>query len=365
MKTYKNLYEKYISDENILEALDGCKARTRSHDLINLMLSDSEHWIPIIRKWAENFKSAKHVPKEIYDGISRKKRIILVPTDKEQVIHHMLMNVFKPIAMQGLYEHAYGSIENRGPDLCKHYIERDIRNNREIKYFLKMDIKKYYNSIDVNILIAKLKRIIKDEKYMAVLEEVIRVQPVGLPLGFYTSQMLAQFYLKDLDRYIKESLHAHYYYRYVDDMVIHCNNKRRLHKIRKSIQEYLQTELNLKMKENFQVFRFDYIGKDQAHHGRDLDFLGYRFYCSKTTLRKKIMLKATRKAKRIKKKNRMTAYDSRQMLSYAARFDHSDTYDVYKTRIKPYVSIKRCKRKISAADKERNRRNVETNRVQC
>lgn len=103
----------------------------------------------------------------------------------------MLMNVFEQVLMKGLYEHAYGSIKGRGAELCKSYIERDIRNKSQIKYFLKMDIRKYYNSINTQILIRKLREVIKDKKYLEVLEEVINVQPIGLPLGFYTSQMLA------------------------------------------------------------------------------------------------------------------------------------------------------------------------------
>ena len=354
MKTYNHLYEEYISDKNILKAIHDCKSRKRSHALIDRMQEDPEHWIPIVRKWATNFHSAKHTPKVIYDGISRKKRKILIPTDKEQVVHHMLMNVFEPIMMQGIYYHAYGSITGRGPDKCKKYIEHDIKHKKKVKYFLKADIRKFYNSIDTSILKEKLRKIIKDERYLAVLEEVINVQPVGLPLGFYTSQLLAQFYLKDMDRYIKEDLKAPYYYRYVDDIVVHSNNKRQLHRICDGISEYLEKELNLHMKYNWQVFRFDYV-KNGTHYGRDLDFLGYRFYSDRTVFRRSLMLKTTRKAKRIAKKKRFTAFDARQMMSYMAKVKHSDTYNMYLTRIKPYVKVKRCKKKISSSDKQREK----------
>lgn len=354
MKTYKHLYEEYISDENILKAIHDCLPRKRSHALIDRMLSDPDYWVPVVRKWATNFHNARHTPKVIYDGVSRKKREILIPTDKEQIVHHMLMNVFEPIMMKGIYYHAYGSIKGRGAEKCKEYIEHDIKHKKEIKYFLKADIRHFYNSIDTGILISKLRQIIKDERYMSVLEEVIHVQSVGLPLGFYTSQLLAQFYLKDMDRFVKEKLHAPYYYRYVDDIVIHGNNKRKLHRICDVISDYLENELNIHMKGNWQVFRFDYV-KGGKHYGRDLDFLGYRFYSDRTVLRKSIMLKATRKASRIKKKDRFTAFDARQMMSYMAKIDKSDTYGMYLGRIKPCVKVKRCKKKISASDKQREK----------
>lgn len=355
MKTYKHLYEQYISDENIVRAIRECRPRKRSHVLIDKMLADTDTWIPVVRSWAIDFKNAKHTPKVIYDGVSRKKREIIVPTDKEQIIHHMLMNVFEPVVMKGFYEHAYGSIKGRGAELCKSYIERDIRNKSQIKYFLKMDIRKYYNSINTQILIRKLREVIKDKKYLEVLEEVINVQPIGLPLGFYTSQMLAQFYLKDFDRFVKEELKAPFYYRYVDDIVIHANSKRYLHTVEHAIIDYLNNELALDVNNKTQVFRFSYIDRNGKQRGRDLDFLGYRFFRNKTILRKSVMLKSTRKAKRIYKKNKFTTYDARQMMSYMAKVDKADVYLMYLKRIKPYVSVKKCKRKISAHDRKKRK----------
>ena len=355
MKTYKNLYEQYISDENIVRAIRECRPRKRSHVLIDKMLENTDAWIPVVRSWAENFHNANHTPKIIYDGVSRKKREIIVPTDKEQIIHHMLMNVFEPVLMQGFYEHSYGSIPNRGAEKCKYYIERDIRKKDQIKYFLKMDIRKYYNSINTKILIRKLREVIKDKRYLAILEEVINVKPVGLPLGFYTSQMLAHFYLKDFDRFVKEDLKAPFYYRYVDDIVIHANNKRYLHKVECAIIDYLNRELALDLNNKRQVFRFRYIDRNGKQRGRDLDFLGYRFFIDRTILRKSIMLKSSRKAKRIYKKNKFTTYDARQMLAYMAKVDNADVYNMYLCRIKPYVNIKRCKRKISAHDRKKRK----------
>ena len=355
MKTYKHLYEQYISDENIVRAIRECRPRKRSHVLIDKMLENTDAWIPIVRSWAENFHNANHTPKIIYDGVNRKKREIIVPTDKEQIIHHMLMNVFEPVLMQGFYEHAYGSIPKRGAEKCKYYIERDIRRKDQIKYFLKMDIRKYYNSINTQILIRKLREVIKDKRYLAILEEVINVKPVGLPLGFYTSQMLAQFYLKDFDRFVKEDLKAPFYYRYVDDIAIHANNKRYLHKVEYAIIDYLNRELALDVNNKRQVFRFSYIDRNGKQRGRDLDFLGYRFFRDRTILRKSIMLKSSRKAKRIYKKNKFTTYDARQMLAYMSKVDNADVYNMYLCRIKPYVNIKKCKRKISAHDRKKRK----------
>ena len=113
-----------------------------------------------------------------------------------------------------------------------------------------------------------------------------------------------------------------HYMRYMDDMVIFGSNKRVLHRMRQAISDYLGMELGLELKANWQVFRFSY-GNNQ---GRDLDFMGFRFYRNRTILRKSIMYKATRKARKISKKEKTTILDARQMLSYLGWIDCTDTY---------------------------------------
>ena len=356
MRTYRNLYEEYLSDLNIFESVHDARLGKKHHELLSKMENDFLNWLPVIKRWTTNFKNSKHTPRIIHEGSRNKQREIIVPTDKEQVIHHMLVNPLKPVVLHGMYEHAYGSVPGKGAEKCAHYIKRDIKHDRKnTKYCLKMDIRHYYPTIDTSILKAMLSERIKDDRYLAVLFEVIDVYPVGLPLGFYTSQWLAQFYLHKLDRFIKQDLKAVHYYRYVDDMVIFGSNKRELHRMRIAIEQYLNEVLHLEMKGNWQVFRFDWIDKRGKHHGRDLDFLGYRFFRDKTILRKSIMIRCARKAKRIHDRHRLTVKDARTMMAYLGKIDHADVYGMYKNRIKPYANIKRCKRKISAHDRREKR----------
>lgn len=132
-----------------------------------------------------------------------------------------------------------------------------------------------------------------------------------------------------------------------DTMVIFGSNKRVLHHMRQAISDYLEMELGLELKANWQVFRFSY-GNNQ---GRDLDFMGFRFYRNRTILRKSIMYKATRKARKISKKEKATILDARQMLSYLGWIDCTDTYLMYRKWIKPCVSFQQLKRKVSRYDK--------------
>lgn len=364
MKSYNHLFEKYISDENyhlaVRNATKHKGGKKRKYRKARYIRDHAEELKPKILDYAANFENVRHTPKIIYDGIRRKQRSIIVPTMEEQVIHHMVINVLKPIFMRSMYEHSYGSIPGRGAHLAKATIEKWIRKDKKsMKYCLKMDIQKFFDSIPHDILKRKLSLLIHDEKFLQVLYTIIDVNETGkgIPLGFYTSQWLANWYLEDLDHYIKETLGAKYYVRYMDDMVIFGGNKRELHQMRAAIQNYLKEELGLTLKPNWQVFLFDYVRKGK-HIGRDLDFMGFRFFRDRTTLRRTIMLKATRKARRVcRKRRRKTLHDVRQMLSYLGWIDCTDTYAMYKKRIKPFVSFQALKRYAGRWQREENRRN--------
>lgn len=140
--------------------------------------------------------------------------------------------------------------------------------------------------------------------------------------------------------------------RYMDDMVIFGSNKKVLHQTRQAISDYLENELGLSLKDNWQIFRFSY-GNDK---GRDLDFMGFRFFRNRTILRKTIMYKATRKARKLSRKEKPTIHDARQMLSYLGWIDCTDTYRMYQKWIKPFVSFKQLKRKVSQHDRYDERR---------
>ena len=302
--------------------------------------------------WIVNYENAEHVPVYIYDGITRKQRVIIVPTMEELLVQHCIVSALKPMFSKGMYEHSYASLPGRGAHKGKQVIEKWIRTDpRNCKYVLKMDIRHFFDSVPHDRLKAKLRKTIHDEKMLDLLFRIIDVTEIGIPLGFYTSQWLSNWYLQGLDHYIKEQLGAVHYMRYMDDMVIFGSNKQVLHRMRQAISNYLEQELGLELKSNWQVFRFSYIDRNGEEQGRDLDFMGFRFYRNRTILRKTIMLKATRKARKISKKDKATILDARQMLSYLGWIDCTDTYRMYEKWIKPYVNFRQLKRKISRFDK--------------
>ena len=356
MKSYNHLFERFISDENIELAIklafQGKKKKRRS---VQMVLSDLEHFKIHIRNVAYDYHNAEHVPKQIYDGISRKKRIILVPSITEQVIHHMVCNVLVPIIQPSMYEHSYASLPNRGATLGQWYILKAIRHDKKnCRYYFKMDVRKYFDSIPHDRLKEKLARIIRDKRFLDVLFTIIDVEEKGIPLGFYTSQWFANFYLSDFDHWVKEELGTRHYYRYMDDMVIFHSNKKELHEMHRRIEKRLHDVEGLEIKGNWQIVRFHYVKKDGKEIGRDLDFMGYRFFRDRTLIRKSILRKSRRKAMRIGRKKCPTIYECRQMLSYVGWYKRTDTYGYWKRWIAPYVSLGFLKRRISAFDRRNN-----------
>lgn len=124
MRSYNYLWDELVSDNNIEKSIFNSSKGKRNRKIVKVIFNDIPYYIPKIKKYATNFKNSKHHPIEIYDGISRKKRTIIVPKYPEQIIHHMVVNTMMPIFFKGMYQHSYGSIPNRGLHKGKKYIEK-------------------------------------------------------------------------------------------------------------------------------------------------------------------------------------------------------------------------------------------------
>ena len=355
MKSYNHLMKKVLSHENIELAIRKAAKGKRDRRRVRMILNDISTYVPYYQSYAMRYEHRDKRPREIFDGIRQKKRLIIVPSFDEQVLHHMVVNVLEPIIMHGMYEHVHGSIPKRGPIHGKKQIEKWMKDKKNCRYCLKMDIRHFFGSIPHDILLKYIRKCIRDKQFMRLLEEIITTTDIGLPLGFHTSHWLANWYLQGLDHYIKEDLKAVYYMRYMDDMVIFGPNKRKLHRMRESIEKYLNNELGLELKDNYQVYNLEYVDKHGKVRGRDLDYMGFRFKHNRVVMRKSIMLRMTRKARRIHKKEKPTIHDCKQMMSALSWLKNCNCYGMYLEHIKPYVNFQYMKRRISRYDRRINR----------
>ena len=240
------------------------------------------------------------------------------------------------LMMKGMYEYNCGSVSGRGTahgqKTLRKWLDKDYKNT---KYCLKLDITKFYPSVDNKILKDMFRRKIKDEDCLWLINTIIDSSQ-GLPIGNYTSQWFSNFFLQGLDHFIKEELGVKYYIRYVDDLVLLGANKKKLHKARKAIGDYLKG-ISLRLKPNWQVFKVS---------NRAIDFLGFRFFRSKTILRKRNALRIRRRFKKISKKKRLNFRDACAVISYWGWIKRSDSYKFYQA-IKSYVSLKDAKKVVS------------------
>lgn len=371
MKSYNHLFEKLVSSENIDTAIIKASKKKRKRKDVAHILENREEFTKRIQDLLINqkFKPQRHKLVKIYDEGSKKERFIIQPyfhvnkQDEEvfeQVVHHAVIQVLKPIFMRGMYKYSCGSIPNRGGHYGKRYLEKYIRehNGNEIKYCCKLDIRHYYLSVNIPLLKQKFKEKIHDEKMLelifAILDSNIaehrgKLFDMGLPIGFYTSQWFANWFLEDFDHYVKEELKIKCYVRYVDDVILLSPNKKELRKKLKQIENYFKN-IKLEIKNNYQIFKLDY-GNNK---GRPIDFMGFKFYRNRTTLRKSILRNAIRKARNIQKKQKPTYYDASQILSYMGWFKSTKTYQIFRRTIAKMVNIKTCKLLISRKNKGEN-----------
>lgn len=226
------------------------------------------------------YKTSGYSTFKIYEP---KERIIFrLPYNPDRIVHHAVMNILEPIWVKTFTRDTYSCIKNRGIHALAQQLRKDLDADPQgTLYCLKMGIKKFYPSINHAVLKRILKKKIKDKKLLKLLGEVIDSAD-GVPIGNYLSQFFANLYMAYFDHWVKEELKVKYYYRYADDIVILSDNKNQLRSWLVAIKLYLTHELQLKLKDNYQIF---------SVNSRGIDFVGYVFYHTHTKLRKSIKMK--------------------------------------------------------------------------
>lgn len=348
MKSYKHLWERLVSDENIIHAIKISAKNKRKHNKRHRMLKkyaeDPESHIQEIRDILEYFEpnDEPHI-KTINDGISAKQRQIIVPTYLEVIVYNAVANILRKIFVPHFYEHSYASIPKRGTHKCLHRVEKWVRNKR--LYVWKLDIRGFFRHISRRTLSKKLRRVINDKRFYELLITIIWSTPrnLGLPLGFPTSQWLANLYLTEIDFFIAHHPGVYKFARFMDDMAIFAKSKTDISELRYTLHRRLLA-INLEIKHGTRVF--------PLRGSLFLDFLGYRIYRNHTTLRRRLALKIARKVRRIHKQTKVNIHSARQMVTYLGYFKHVQCYGFFIRRIQPMISPSRLRAYISTKDRE-------------
>ncbi|MEO7212637.1 reverse transcriptase/maturase family protein [Mucilaginibacter sp.] len=277
MKRYGNLYNNIISLEN-LRAADVI-ARKGKGNQSGIREFDKDRQGNLVQLYNElaagTYRTSPYEHKIIYEP---KEREISILPYRDRVVHHAIMLHTEQIWNATFTAFTYSSIKGRGIHGAANAVKEALKDVAGTTYCLKLDIQKFYPSIDHAILKNIIKKKLKDVRLLNLLDGIIDSAP-GLPIGNYLSATFSNLMLSPFDHWLKEDKSVGYCFRYADDIVILSGSKSYLHALLADIRAYLQTELKLTIKSNYQVFPVA---------ARGIDFVGYVFYHTHVLLRKRI-----------------------------------------------------------------------------
>ena len=272
------------------------------------------------------------------DGSSGKIRRIGIQNIKQQLYDYIVVEGMKPL-LKRIGEYQYASIPGRGTTKGKQVISRWIKE-RNTRYFVKLDVKKCFESIDHNLLMGFLKKHIKNEKLVWLIRILIDSFEKGLSIGSYLSQYLCNLYMSVLYHYIMEKLYKTrrgkrtnlicHCLIYMDDILLIGSRKRDMKMAAKKIIQKAD-EMGLTIKDNWQVRSID---------GIPVDMMGFKIYRTHVEIRGRIFLRVRRSFRRASKE--LTLRIAKKCLSYYGYLKHTNSRKIER-KWKVKFIIKKCK----------------------
>lgn len=268
MKRKGNLYGQIISIENLRAAdIIAQKGKGKQPGVIKHNKNKEANIQALhISLRDKTYRTSKYHVFPVYEP--KERMIFQLPYYPDRIVHHAIMRILEPIFVAFFTADTYSCIKGKGIHAASYALRRAMGDQEGTRYCLKLDIRKFYPSVDHSVLKNMLRRKFKDKELLWLLEEIIDSAP-GLPIGNLLSQYFANFYLSPFDHWLKEKKKVRYCFRYADDIVIPAPNKESLHRLLSEISEYLQVKLRLEVKSNYQVFPVE---------ARGIDFVGYVHY---------------------------------------------------------------------------------------
>lgn len=299
MKRYGNLYEKIYSMDNLRKAHKNARKGKGWYKEVKEVDEDVDRYLKRLQDMLINHTyHTSNYEKFIKEENGKEREIFKLPYFPDRICQWAILQVIEPYLMRRMTKNTYSAIPDRGIHAALHDVNEAMQNDvPECQFCFKMDVKKYYPSINHDILKAMFRGLFKDEELLWLLDEIIdsictaKIEDMrdlwfldedfdeytGIPIGNYLSQWCGNFYLSVFDHWIKEEIGVKYCFRYMDDIVIFGSSKEKLHKIHKEVEKFLWEELRLTVKGNWQVF---------PTYVRGVDFVGYRSFMGFVLLRK-------------------------------------------------------------------------------
>lgn len=306
MKRYGNLFERITNIDNIKLAHKQARRGKAFYAEVKMVDKDIDKHCFAIQKMLidKTFTTSPYEIEERFDG--RKMRTIYkLPYYSDRIVQHALLNVTGKIFTSSFIRDTYQSIIGRGTSDAMRRVMKVVRSDKCPNYALKIDIEKYYPSVDNDKLKLMIRSKIKCTQTLWLFDNIID-SIKGLPIGNYTSQHLGNLYLNNFDWWVKQEVKPAGYFRYCDDIVFMSDSKAKLlaYKVRAVATLKL---LGLNIKNTWNIYNI-------KKHG--LDFVGYVFTPYSTRLRTSIKMKFKTACKTVKKRSGNQDGDLSRIMAY-------------------------------------------------
>ena len=296
-KTIRNKYDEKLTYDSLMKAhIESRKNKSIKKDIILFNLKQEEY----IRYLYDKLKNLTYKHGGYYVFYIRGPKLRKIQKSKyiDRIVHRWIVDNFLYEAFVPQFiSTSYACIKERGMHKACTDVQQAMRHCKYIwgeYYILKMDVKKYFQSINKQKLLQIINRKIKDKKVLKILKEIIFSErtgiETGIAIGNYTSQIFANIYLNELDQYIKHKLRVKYYYRYMDDSIILVKTKEEANYILNKITNFLNSELYLELNQKTQVFKSK----------QGVNFCGYKINEYRIKIRNKGKKKLKKKIKKLK-----------------------------------------------------------------
>lgn len=280
MKRYGNLFAKIYDMDNLKLAHKSARKDKLFYKEVKMVDSDEEYYLTQIQEMLKNktYKVSEYSVQTISDK-GKERQLMKLPYFPDRIIQWAIMLQIEAAFHEVFTDFTCASLKDRGIHKASKLLTRYMKDEAGTAYTLKLDVCKFYPNIDHAILKKLLRKKFKDADLLELLDEIIDSIPgeKGVPIGSYLSQYLANFYLAYFDHWLKEEMGVQYVIRYMDDIVILHHSKDFLHWLKRKIDEYLNLNLQLTIKDNWQAFPTGIRG---------VDFVGYRHFYGYKLLRK-------------------------------------------------------------------------------
>lgn len=392
MKRVTNIWNTFCSIETATEAIYRGTENKRSDRVVVRIFGYTRHpdragtLNPAkVHNYAEKIVAElsegrwQHLPgKKRHIMSNGKSRDIEIARLHDHIVQWMAMLSIEKILTARMYRYSCGNMPKRGIEDARRNVERWVRSG-DCKYFVKLDIRHFYQTVKLDRLSSMLHHTIKDRRFLEVMDQIIYSSsgakddvPSGLAIGYYSSPWLANFYLGPLDRFITDQLVktrrgkririVKHYLRYVDDLLLMGNSKNDLKHAVGKIIAFAAAELDLDIKNCWEICEIgelmppDGSGKMKLKPGtRKVDIVGYYFTRTNTTVRARSFLRIRRLIKRIKcrlsKDCRVALNAAQAVISRLGWFVHADSRFFIRKYVFPNIDIRFMKEVISYASK--------------